>query len=120
MNFYGGIDPGGIASAQLKADSAKDKVDRSAHQIEHLERKVDKLSLACQALWEMLCERTGLTDDQLLIKMQEVDLRDGVADGKMTRRVVECPACHRNSTTKRAKCLYCGADLTEPNVFDAV
>jgi hypothetical protein len=118
--LYEAYQAGRITDAENRAESARAKVDRFADDIQRLQRKVGKLSLGCQALWEMLCERAGLTDKDLVAKMQEIDLRDGVSDGKISRRVVVCPACQRNSSSKRTECVYCGAALPNPNLFDAV
>jgi hypothetical protein len=109
-----------ITDAENTAEAARSKADRFAEDVQHLQRKVDKLSLGCQALWELLCERAGLKDDDLLAKMEEIDLRDGVQDGKMTQRVVICPSCKRNTSNKRTRCIYCGTALPDPGLFDAV
>jgi hypothetical protein len=105
--------------AASTAEAAKSKADRFADDVRVLQRKVDRLSLGCQALWEILCERTGLTDNDLAAKMERIDLRDGVKDGKITQQVVVCPKCHRNSSSKRTECIYCGTKLPDPNLFDA-
>ena len=44
-------------------------------------------------------------------RMQQIDLRDGVADGRITHTVAECPSCHRKTTRRRAECMYCGQPL---------
>lgn len=78
-----------------------------------LERRVDSLELACSAMWELLKDQHGFTDEQLTVKMQELDARDGRIDGEITPESEEkCPSCGRSVLTKRGpKCLWCGADL---------
>ena len=47
--------------------------------VERLEHKLNSLGLACQALWEILQENMDLSEIELANRMQEIDLRDGVA-----------------------------------------
>ena len=78
-------------------------MDRSA---EDLAERVDQLALATQALWELAAERLHISDAELTAKIEEVDLRDGKADGRI-RAGLACTACNR----RHRHCLYCGADL---------
>jgi hypothetical protein len=79
-----------------------------------LEHQVARLTLLNQALWELLRERLNLTDAELERVIREVDLRDGVEDGKMTITPLECPTCGRISSSKHWKCLYCGQLFEKP------
>jgi hypothetical protein len=76
-----------------------------------LERRFELLTILCQAQWELLRERTGLTDEDLSAKIAEVDARDGLLDGKMTPAIVNCTSCARPGSTRREVCLYCGSAL---------
>lgn len=107
----------------LRADEAtrlegQSNIDRLSAEVRRLESRADRLALVCQALWELLRERTDLTDSDLIKRVHEVDLRDGVADGRMTPMPVVCPACQRQSTSKRDECLYCGARLPTRNLLE--
>ena len=44
---------GKITEAQQQAEKAANKADRFADEIKSLERRLDRLTLATQALWEM-------------------------------------------------------------------
>jgi len=79
-----------------------------------LEHQIARLNLLNQALWELLRARLGLADADLERLIREVDLRDGVADGKMTVTPLECPRCGRISSSKHWKCLYCGQLFEKP------
>lgn len=107
-----------IGEAQRKAEAATDTTKRLAWQVEDLQRKTDALTIACQALWELLRSTTGLTDAMVLQKMEEIDLRDGRKDGKISPRTRTCPQCRRKSNAGRAHCLYCGSDLSKENLFE--
>ncbi|MBU6181282.1 MAG: hypothetical protein KGR46_00525 [Verrucomicrobia bacterium] len=110
---------GKITQAKQQAEKAANKADRFADDIRSLERRLDRLTLATQALWEMLRDAGHHSEEELVAKMQEIDLRDGAADGKISRTVKVCAACGRNSNSKRIECLYCGESLGNPNLFDA-
>ena len=88
--------------------------DDRRQQIRELEHQVARLQLMNQALWELLRERAKLTDADLERKAQEVDLRDGVQDGKITNTALKCPTCGRVSSSKHWKCLYCGLEFQKP------
>ena len=82
-----------------------------------LETRLDYLELACTGLWELLKERHGYSDDDLVAAIQAVDTRDGVADGKIGRVSKVCPSCNRKLLSRDSpKCSWCGADLP-PNLF---
>ncbi|MBL8520161.1 MAG: hypothetical protein JNK75_05765 [Betaproteobacteria bacterium] len=105
-----------IWDAEAKADNAgRDAAhasERVATEVRRLEAKIDGLALICEALWELLRERTQLTDDDIRKKMQEIDLRDGVADGKITSVATECRKCQRKTFTRNPVCMYCGEPVT--------
>ncbi|HEX6810715.1 MAG TPA: hypothetical protein VF384_03735 [Planctomycetota bacterium] len=107
-----------IHDAQNTAQQAKSATTQSQSQISDLQRKADALTLACQAMWEMICAQTGLRDEALLEKMQEIDARDGRTDGKISTAAQLCPRCKRKSNAKRLACLYCGERLPIQHVFD--
>lgn len=82
--------------------------------IKDLEYHVGRLSMMNQALWELLSERLGMSDADLARKAGEVDLRDGVQDGRITTTPVKCPTCGRVSNSRHWKCLYCGQLFERP------
>jgi len=83
-------------------------------EIRDLQHQVQRLQLLNQALWELLRNKLSLTDDELAGKAHEVDMRDGVADGKMTETPLKCPTCGRVSSSKHWRCLYCGQQFQKP------
>lgn len=66
------------------------------------------------AMAEILRDQLGNTEKQIEDKLVEIDLRDGHLDGKFRPMLKprQCPACDRSNAPKRAKCLYCGAQMT--------
>ena len=73
-----------------------------------LEDKVDKLALICHAMFELIHESTGISEDQLRKKIVEVDVRDGQADGRITPRAKKCPKCEAMMSPQFGRCLFCG------------
>ncbi len=106
-----------ISAAETTAESAEAKVDRYAQALSNVQRQVDRLSLACQALWEILRERTDITEQDLESKMLEIDERDGSVDGKIGMQAVDCPACGRKTSSRRNSCVMCGAPIKPPHAF---
>lgn len=106
-----------ISAAETIAESAEAKVDRQAQALANVQRQVDRLSLACQALWEILRERTDITEEDLESKMLEIDGRDGSLDGKVAPQVLDCPSCGRKTSSRRNTCVMCGAPIKSPHAF---
>ena len=106
-----------IAAAERTAESADAKAERCARTIGDLQRHVDRLSLACQALWELLRSCSDLTEDDLEKKVLEIDGRDGCVDGKIGMQPLDCPSCGRKTSSKRNTCVMCGAPIKRPYPF---
>lgn len=104
---------GTAARASAKATSATAKFVQ-------LEERVEKLLLVNMAMWELIQECTNLTEEDLACKVKEIDLRDGVADGKKTNVVKLCPKCNRTMSPKHSRCLYCGAEDLAAGTFDGI
>lgn len=83
-------------------------------------KQLDKLGLVCQAMWSLLKEKTNLTEQELLERVTELDLKDGVLDGKYVKAPVDCPKCGSKMSRKFNRCLFCGQECTDKSVFDAV
>jgi hypothetical protein len=85
---------------------------RALSHSEALEARCDRLAVLCEAMWTLLRDQLNLTDEQLLDRINEVDLTDGRLDGKVERgSAITCHKCNRNVARKFAKCMYCGEPL---------
>ena len=72
-----------------------------------LESKVNALALVCEAMWELLSEKTDLDADDINRKMDEIDNRDGRRDGRMNMPLSDCQRCRRPIQAGQNKCIYC-------------
>lgn len=106
-----------IHNADARAGRAEVRAENVGRTLDRLEDKVDALALTCQALWELLEERTNLTENELMAKMNEIDLRDGRADGRMGTGGQACPKCGRTLSRRRHTCMYCGEAVGKDHLF---
>jgi hypothetical protein len=82
--------------------------------VSEVDRRVEELQISCAAMWEILRDRFGMTDEQLVDKINEIDLRDGQKDGKMQPQNQDCPSCGKHLLIRqRDVCSWCGHRLTE-------
>ncbi len=82
-----------------------------------LEANLAKTLMICETLWELLRDEHGWSDEALHKKLYEVDMRDGVLDGKNQRKAVECPDCGHTVSPRHPACIYCGR-VIDMSVFN--
>jgi len=90
------------------ASGAADRAKETANQVD---ARVDRALLTMEAIWVLVRDRLGLTDEQLADKVVELDLNDGQLDGKVRRPPLQCPTCHRTTIRRLSSCIYCGTDI---------
>lgn len=76
-----------------------------------LQKQVNKIALVNQAMYELVRERTGITDEELRRKIREVDQRDGSEDGHINASPLRCPKCGGTVTSGALSCPTCGATV---------
>jgi hypothetical protein len=81
---------------------------------------IERLTLITRAMWELLSEQSGVTEADLMARVQEVDLRDGVADNRLAPVPRDCTRCGRPNTPSRTKCIYCGEKLAVTDAHGAL
>jgi hypothetical protein len=97
-------------------DTAARARSDSASATRSLETRIESLTLTTMAMWSILEERLGVTEQELADRVREIDLRDGRLDGKASTTLTTCASCGRSYAAKRASCIYCG----EPNPARAI
>lgn len=104
--------------AQNTARAAQTYVDALERRVKRLEEQVERLTLGSMALAKLLRDRLGVPQAEIESRVQEIDLRDGKLDGKLTRQAPVCSGCQRRNSPQRTKCLYCGKPLpVEPGLL---
>ncbi len=108
-----GHDPAATAAANEASRDAR----RSVTKVQILEADVERLLMITEALWTILKEQNGFTDDELRERVQAIDMRDGKLDGRVAPSAPDsCAACKRPLARKRPRCIYCG-HAAEPSPF---
>ncbi len=105
--------------ARSRSAGGKGPVVSGNAAVERLQRDHERLKLVTAALWQLLKDRTGATDDDLRRYVEDVDLMDGRLDGKLRapRELRECRACGRRIMNSAAMCLYCGEQQKDAALF---
>ena len=103
-----------VRGVRRDASDARGDAHEARPSASQLEEQVGRLTLACSAMWVLLRQRVGVTDQELLEAIQEVDLRDGVLDGQYKPPALTCPACGRRNSRRRRACMYCESPLPQP------
>jgi len=100
----------GMEGARVGAQSGARDAERRANEAE---TRADRLALLCEAMWTLVAEKTGLTDEQSIDRINEIDLHDGKLDGKkiVDQGPLRCYECNRAVAARFAKCMYCGTPV---------
>jgi len=61
----------------------------------------------------LLRDKLGVTDVELLDRINELDLSDGKLDGKFRKTPVSCPKCKRTIARRSKQCIYCGQPVVK-------
>lgn len=86
--------------------------DASAKRLDSdVQARIDRLSLACEAMWTLLRDKLGVDNGALLDRMTQLDAADGKIDGKAGKTALSCPSCGRTIARRFPKCIYCGQGI---------
>lgn len=100
-----------------KARNTRSMAQNAILETEKSGDNIDRLYLITHAMWIIMKEKFGLTDDELIAQVNALDLQDGIINGKGEVYKVTCPNCQMTISTKFRKCLYCGRDCSDISVF---
>ncbi|MGD2102729.1 MAG: hypothetical protein PVG83_10915 [Acidimicrobiia bacterium] len=101
-------------AASLARSAAVADATVHTNRVEDLNERIDSMAMIMRAMWALLEER-GLTKEQLIAKLDELDMADGVDDGRMRRGAVDCPSCDSKVAPGLTKCQFCGAEVAPPD-----
>ena len=103
----------GKVQNEIKTSEALSGAKKAISEAAYLKEQVEHLHLVMQAMWDLLKEKTDMSDSELRQKMEALDLSDGKEDGKMGSPVINCKSCGRPISNRRKICLYCGTKSIE-------
>jgi hypothetical protein len=107
------------ARAEATAEQAQIGFAGTESDVRLLRLDVERLMMITEALWTLLKEQHGYTDDELVKRVNEIDMRDGALNGQVAAELSPvCPQCHRQQPIKhRPLCLYCGSPVGTDDPF---
>ncbi len=107
-----------LADASIRAEQGYNTAEEARAHVLDLESRVQKLTLINHALFELVAQRTGITEAELIDKVNEIDLRDGALDGRPSvEPPVVCDQCGRSYSRRHNHCFYCGHVNPAARVF---
>ncbi|MGF1665601.1 MAG: hypothetical protein ACFCVC_04935 [Acidimicrobiia bacterium] len=92
------------------ARSAGGGAGARAGEFHDVNERVDRLILVVDAMWSLLKD-SGWTDEQLRDRLRELDVIDGVEDGRRTARPSPCGGCGSMVEVGRSSCAFCGVAI---------
>lgn len=98
--------------ARADARDAQRSARDSAMRVDELEARCDRALLVCEALWTVLRDKLNVSEEELVNTVNDIDLSDGVLNGKVRRDAAECAKCGRRVSRRFTKCMYCGHTLS--------
>lgn len=108
-------------SSDRAAEMSAQQAQRSAEQVEaalaQLEERFDKLSVITMALWSLLKEKNGLSDDDL---SKEIAVVEAKRQQEAAEQPLSCPQCGRAMLARARRCLYCEYRTPDGDVFTQV
>ncbi len=89
------------------------------NQVELLNDRIDRLTLLCESMWQLVMEASGYSEEDLSARWGNLDLEDGEADGRRHKMPMSC-SCGAMVHPSLRRCQYCGADAPIRAAFDRV
>jgi hypothetical protein len=112
--FYPGLSRSGLSNlgTSLEAGQARADAKEAQTSVELMRHDIDRLLMVTEALWLFIKTQHNYTDEDLVKLITEIDMRDGMLDGKSAKTgPVLCPGCNRANSGKRPVCIYCGKPI---------
>ena len=69
---------------------------RATTEVRLLKHHIERILMITEALWDILKEQHGCSDEELRKRVEQIDMRDGKLDGRVAASGVRsCPHCKR-------------------------
>lgn len=103
--------------ASIEATAAQNTAREAQTKTELISHDIERLLLVTEAMWTMMKQQHGYTDDALIKMIEEIDSRKTIVGGVTVKSSPQtCPNCGRPNSASRLCCIYCGKPL-EGNPF---
>ena len=96
--------------ASLARSSGVADASRHTQRVEDLNERIDKLLIIIRGMWELM-EEQGFKPEDLVAKIEQLDMMDGVSDGVARQGALDCPSCESKVAPGLANCQFCGAEI---------
>lgn len=119
----GGFDPSDAYQAAA-ASQAQSSARSAQESMRHLEQRLERLTLVCEAMWSLLQEHTQLSEQDLLHRLDEMQQKHSQSNqtepANSNEQRPACDNCGRTLNPRHDKCLYCGTPRPADSAFDLV
>jgi len=105
---------GEVGQARAAADAARARyaAELTREDVANLRCDIERLLMICEALWTMIREQHGYSDEELYRRVTQIDMRDGRLDGRVAPTPPpKCPNCGRTMAKHRPVCIFCGTPV---------
>jgi predicted RNA-binding Zn-ribbon protein involved in translation (DUF1610 family) len=103
------------AAAEASAQQAQRSAEHLETELQRMEERVEKLSVLMAGMWELLKEKTGVSDDELKQIVSKVETQRQQDSQQFT-----CPQCGRAMLARDRRCLYCEYRIPDNDPFSPV
>ena len=100
----------------MAASAAQFSSKSSTNRTGDIAARLDRLVLVVEAMWSML-EESRRTQEELLVKIAELNQMDGTEDGVRIAQPETCPSCKPKVGSTLRICQFCGTDVGDPDPF---
>jgi hypothetical protein len=114
LEYLGYINDSAMDSAATDAITAKARAANALSRTEEIGARIGAIELAIETLVRLGLDHKMFTEEQFLAMARSIDAEDGVLDGRrdLNRMKKMCGNCGKPNGAAKAKCMWCGADLT--------
>ena len=96
-----------VTNNQIRSKIVPEPEDR----LNEIEHQVNRLLLINAALYDVIKEKLGVTDEEINRKIKELDDKDLLIETKIDPPPVrKCRKCGKNLIQRRTMCVYCGTE----------
>lgn len=102
-----------IGELEQKAQASGAQVADVQERVRAVEQNVERLMTTTAAMWSLVKQRTGLTDQDLIVRVRKMEGEQAEGRGQ----AVKCAKCGRTVPARKMMCLYCGAERQGTSPF---